>query len=110
MIDFSLYLKNDIDDYRSEERWEPFIVFPVILTLLLKPKSDVELFLIPFPWQQEQPNSIYLGSEELCRRAEPPAKVRHLHFVGKVLFLESHFQYLNRSCIILLYFCSISDI
>lgn len=27
MIDFSMYLKNDIDDYRSEERYDPIVLF-----------------------------------------------------------------------------------
>lgn len=35
VIDFSMYLKNDIDDYRSEERYDPIIVFFVFFTIYL---------------------------------------------------------------------------
>lgn len=34
VIDFSMYLKNDIDDYRSEERYDPIIVFFVFLQFI----------------------------------------------------------------------------
>lgn len=40
MIDFSLYLKNDIDDYRSEERYDAapastvYRIHPLILNLI----------------------------------------------------------------------------
>lgn len=43
-------------------------------------KCNTELL---FPWQQEQPDCIYFGSEELCRGAESSAKVRHLYSFGK---------------------------
>lgn len=83
MIDFSMYLKNDIDDYRSEERYDPIVLFFYNLFNTLRPtKSKVALCFMPFPWQQEQPDSIHLGSEELRRGAEPATKVRHLHFIG----------------------------
>lgn len=37
VIDFSMYLKNDIDDYRSEERYSFFF-------LLLSPRFDAAGF------------------------------------------------------------------
>lgn len=41
------------------------------------------LCFVPFPWQQKQPDSIHLGSEELCGGAEPATKVRRFLLVGQ---------------------------
>lgn len=45
MIDFSMYLKNDIDDYRSEERYDLSVVPMPHFTLgiLASPKSNAVL-------------------------------------------------------------------
>ncbi len=37
---------------------------------------------ICFPWQQEQPDSIHLGSEKLRRGTEQTTQVRHLFLIG----------------------------
>lgn len=74
VIDFSMYLKNDIDDYRSEERCILSIAvsFSNMYSINPKPtKFEAVLYFILFPWQQEQPDSIHLGSEELCGGAKP---------------------------------------
>ena len=44
MIDFSMYLKNDIDDYRSEERYELPVPLPhFTLGIPAPPKSNAVL-------------------------------------------------------------------
>ncbi|CAG05677.1 unnamed protein product [Tetraodon nigroviridis] len=69
VIDFSLYLRNDVDDYRGEERYGT----PSGAAVLANTALDVTE--LPFPWQQEQPDCFYFGPEELCGGAEPSAKL-----------------------------------
>lgn len=79
VIDFSMYLKNDIDDYRSEERYS-LLPFSSLFILFFFFERDAQIVLCLFPWQQKQPDSIHFRSEELRGGTEPTAEVGLLDY------------------------------